>query len=90
MNIDVPKYTGNGFEFVWDTGYSIRCLIKDESAIIEANAEGLRSLARHLLELSQESVPEYCHFHLDVYNALEDDSSELIIVKKINKDTRDG
>ncbi len=68
-------------------GYFIRCSIQDDSVIIEANAEGLKSLARHLLELSQESVPEYCHIHLDAYNALEADSTELIIVKKTEGDS---
>ncbi len=81
MYIDVPKYDENGFKFVWNEGYFIQCSIKDETTIIKANAEGLISLARHLLELSQENVPLKNHFHLDKYNSLEDDSTELIIIK---------
>lgn len=49
---------------------------------IEANKEGLISLARHILELAQEDVPEFEHIHLDEYNSLEDNSAELTIVKR--------
>lgn len=81
MYIDVPKYGEDGFKFVWDDGYIIQCSIKDGSTIIKANTQGLISLARHMLELSQETVPPNHHFHLDMYNSLEDDSTELIIIK---------
>ncbi len=82
MDIYVPEYTENGFVFVWEEGFSIRCSITDYGIRIEANREGLVSLARHILELSQEKVPEFEHIHLDKYNSLEDNSAELIIVKK--------
>lgn len=82
MNINVPLYDKEGFHFVWEDGFSIRCSINENSVWLEANREGLISLARHLLELSQETVPEYGHIHLDEYNSLEDTSTELIIIKK--------
>ena len=82
MNINVPVYNEKGFSFVWEEGFSIKCSIHNTSVCIEANKEGLISLARHLLELAQENVPEFEHFHLDKYNSLEDNSTELIIVKR--------
>lgn len=82
MNINVPLYDKEGFHFVWEDGFSIRCSINENSVWLEANREGLISLARHLLELSQETVPEYGHIHLDEYNSLEDASTGLIIIKK--------
>ena len=82
MNSNVPLYDEEGFHFVWEDGFSIRCSINENSVWLEANREGLISLARHLLELSQETVPEYGHIHLDEYNSLEDASIELIIIKK--------
>mgnify|MGYP006403339343 CR=1 FL=1 len=82
MNIYVPVYNENGFKFVWEDGFSIKCSINDSVVSIEANKEGLVSLARHMLELAQENVPEFEHFHLDKCNSLEDDSVELIIVRK--------
>lgn len=82
MNIDVPAYDEKGFLFVWDEGFSIKCSINDTSVCIEANREGLISLARHILELAQDNVPEFEHIHLDEYNSLDDNSAELIIVRK--------
>lgn len=84
MDIFVPPYDGNSFSFVWEEDFSIKCSIDNDSVIIEANKSGLISLARHLLELAQESVPEFHHFHLDEYNSLEENSAELIVVKRNN------
>ena len=82
MNIIVPEYSENGLSFLWEEGFSIKCSIDNTSVKIEANQAGLISLARHLLELAQENVPEFEHIHLDEYNSLDDNSAELIIVKK--------
>ena len=82
MNIFVPTYGENGMTFVWEDGFSIKCSIDNEAVRIEANKEGLISLARHLLELAQEEVPEFEHIHFDEYNSLDDNSVELIIVKR--------
>ncbi len=81
MYISVPVYSENGFSFIWEEGFSIRCSINNNCTSIEANKQGLISLARHLLVLAQEEVPQFTHFHLDEYNSLEDDSSELIFVR---------
>lgn len=48
---------------------------------MEANREGLISLARHILLLAQDDVPNGSHFHLDEFNSLENGSLELIISK---------
>ena len=82
MDIFVPAYDGENFSFVWEDDFSIKCSIDDNNVLIEANKGGLISLARHLLELSQETVPEFKHIHLDEYNSLENNSAELIIVKR--------
>lgn len=82
MNIFVPKYGENGMAFVWEEGFSIKCSIDTNAVKIEANKEGLISLARHLLELAQDDVPECVHMHFDEYNSLDYYSAELIIVKR--------
>ena len=82
MDIFVPTYDGEKFSFVWEEDFSIKCSIDNNSVIIEANKGGLISLARHLLELAQENVPEFQHIHHDEYNSLDSNSAELIVVKK--------
>jgi len=66
-------------KFEWENGFKIEVIIENDTVRIVANKEGLISLARHLVTLSQE---EYCkgnHFHLDSSNSLEVSSKELII-----------
>ena len=83
MDIKVPKYCENGLKFIWEDGFQIKCSVDEEKNVcIEANPAGLISLARHLLMLAQNEVPENEHFHLDEYNSLESGSAELVIVKK--------
>lgn len=81
MEVSIPQYKGY-FVFDWMEKFEISCSIDSSCVRIEANKEGLISLARHLLELAQDDVPQYVHFHLDDSNSLDDGSAELIISKR--------
>ena len=65
--------------FNWVDGFEITVRIDNGTAVISANREGLISLANHLKSLAEE--PSGNHIHLDVYNSLEEGSSELIFEK---------
>ncbi len=80
IKISIPEYD-NGVECVWEENFKIKTSAPFDTLTIEANREGLISLARHLLHLAQDDVPNGSHFHLDEYNSLEDGSLELIISK---------
>lgn len=80
IKISIPEYD-NGLEFVWEENFKIKTSAPFGTLTIEANREGLISLARHILHLAQDDVPSGCHIHLDEYNALEEGSLELIISK---------
>lgn len=64
----------------WEDGFCIRCRIDSGAVLLSANREGLRSLAKLLNALAEEAPGS--HVHLDAYNALEEDSTELIVEKK--------
>lgn len=83
IKINIPEYD-DAFELVWDDNFAIRTSTEYDAITIEANRAGLLSLARHLLLLAQEDVPNGSHFHLDAFNSLEDNSVELIISKNEN------
>lgn len=79
IEIDIHEYMREeGLVLDWENNFSIRVLGGDE-IIIKANSAGLTSLARHLLTLAQEDVPNGSHIHLDEYNSLEEKSVDLII-----------
>ena len=64
----------------WEDGFTIEVKVEtDDTVVISANREGLLSLARQLTALANESIG--CHIHYDVYNSLEDGSSDMIIQK---------
>ena len=64
-------------ELNWVDGFEINVHIEGDAAVISANREGVLSLANHMKRLAEE--PPGSHIHLDVYNSLEDGSSELIL-----------
>ena len=64
-------------ELNWVDGFKINVRIENGAAVISANKGGLLSLANHLKSLAEE--PPGTHIHLDAYNSLEEDSSELIL-----------
>jgi hypothetical protein len=83
ITLNVPKYSlDQGFKFDWEPGFEIESSIENGTIKIIANKAGLISLARHLLNLSQDEIPAGYHLHFDEVNALEDGSSEFIIEKK--------
>ena len=81
IKINIPEYD-HSLEFVWEDNFKIKTSMECDVITIEANSEGLLSLARHLILLSQKEVPSGSHYHLDEFNSLEDNSVELIISKK--------
>jgi len=83
IKIEIPEYNPErGFEYKWENGFAIKTRINEEVIKITANREGLISLANHLLNLAQDNIPAGYHLHFDKYNALEEDSIELIIEKE--------
>ncbi len=80
--IEVPEYIKEkGLRFVWEQGYTIQTNLETNTIVLSANAEGLISLARHMLMLAQTEIPPGSHVHLDDSNSLEDGSCEFVITK---------
>lgn len=81
IQISVPEYN-DCLQLEWEYDFKIKVSNQSDTLKIEANKGGLVSLARHLLLLAQEDVPNGSHIHLDEFNSLEDNSIELILSKK--------
>ena len=82
--ITVPDYSPEkGLRCELEDDYRISVDIGDDlSVCIAANKAGLIALAKLMLTLSSDNVPDGVHMHLDTMNgALEDNSYELIICK---------
>ena len=83
VTISVPDYSPEtGLVCEFEDEYRIRVEVQeDRSVCIRADKGGLISLARLLLTMSSDLVPDGAHMHLDPYSALEDGSREIIIAK---------
>lgn len=64
-------------EIEWLDGFEISVRIDGGTAVISANREGLRSLAKQLAALAE--APPGSNIHYDSYDALEDGSAEMIV-----------
>ncbi len=65
--------------FSWDENARINVRSLGAEIVIEANAAGLRTLARHLLTLAEDGTPDGSHLHLEDSNGLEEGSVALIL-----------
>ncbi|UPT67438.1 MAG: hypothetical protein M0D57_01765 [Sphingobacteriales bacterium JAD_PAG50586_3] len=83
LMLEIPEYSLEvGFKHSWEDGFKISFENNEGQVVIKANREGLISLAKQLLTLSEENVPTGTHFHLDEHNSLEQGSIELIIERE--------
>ena len=63
----------------WVEGFEIKAAAENGEIVISANREGMLSLAKHFIALA-DGVPGD-HIHYDVYNSLEEGSTEMLIVR---------
>ncbi|MFD7292033.1 hypothetical protein ACFV9W_02005 [Streptomyces sp. NPDC059897] len=65
--------------FTWEEGARIEVRNLGSTVVVEANAEGRRTLAGHLLALAKNGVPDGSHLHLEDGNGLAEGSVELVL-----------
>ena len=72
--IEFPDFVpGYGIQYHWVGNSQISISFDEDTVVIKANKDGLLSLANHLLNLSQDSVPKNYHIHFDDLNVHFDD-----------------
>lgn len=82
LQIEISNYSKeSGFQYDWCKGFQINTLLDNNTFVLSANKEGLESLAKQLLLLSQMEVPTHLHLHYDDYNCLEEGSIPFVIEK---------
>lgn len=82
LQIEIPDYLPNeGFNHEWCKDFQIKTSFERNVFVIKANKEGLISLAKQLLQLAQDDVPNGYHLHYDEFNSLENDSPDFVIEK---------
>ncbi|HRI02507.1 MAG TPA: hypothetical protein PLL77_02080 [Pyrinomonadaceae bacterium] len=83
VTLKIPEYDRyEGVRTSWVDGFRISVSQDNGDIVIAANAEGLQTLAAHLLTLAQSGMPIGNHLHYDPDAGLEDDSLQLIFIRK--------
>ncbi|MDH4226933.1 MAG: hypothetical protein OEV59_04150 [Deltaproteobacteria bacterium] len=59
----------------------VKFSVSNNECTISANREGLLSLAKSLIKLADNNVPEGAHYHLDAGVFLEESSVDVVIEK---------
>ena len=68
----------------WDEDAVLRAEVwesPEKTVVISGNPSGLMSLARHLLTLAQDAVPDGRHFDFDTYSGWLEDGSTAIRIE---------
>lgn len=77
----IINITNKPFRYVWCENFKISTSFNNDTFVVKANKEGLESLGKQLIQLSQDDIPVGFHLHYDEYNSLEDESISLVIEK---------
>ena len=89
--ISIPAHSETGLRFTWGANCRLRVLLLGtEEVVIEGNAEGLETLARHLLTLAQPDVPSGMHLHLEDSFGLMTGSLNLVLEREDDLEDSNG
>ena len=80
--VQVPRFDGESLRLEWTENYRLWVRLTGDEVVIQGNAAGLETLARHLLTLAQDRVTSGSHLHLEDSNGLEQGSASLVLERE--------
>ena len=84
VTLDIPNYDGNGIDVVWENGSKYVINIADNNVVISANKGALVSIAKQMLYMAYNNLPNGSHIHYDsFFTKMNEDEYELVIEKKV-------
>ena len=78
--IELPDYDGNGIDVIWDENSKCRITVYDGEVGLSANREGLIAIAKQMLYMAYNDLPEGSHIHYDSFFTKQE-GKELLIEK---------
>ena len=83
VTLDIPNYDGNGIDVVWETGSKYAISIADNNVVISANKNALVSIAKQMLYMAYNNLPNGSHIHYDsFFTKMNEEEYELVIEKE--------
>lgn len=81
--LDIPNYDGDSLDVVWENGSKYAINIDDNNVVISANKGALVSMAKQMLYMAYNDIPEGSHVHYDSFFTKINEEFELVIEKGI-------
>lgn len=83
VNIEIPDYEYDGLDVIWEDNAHYKLFIYKQSVHLVANTEGLMSLAKQMIYLAVNDVPEGSHVHFDkFFTKMNDLPIEFVVAKE--------
>lgn len=83
VEIEIPEYDAiKGLKIVWEKNFEIRTINMGNDFIIEANKEGLISLAKQMLSIAYNDLFSGFHIHYEEATCLDKGSASFVIELK--------
>ena len=83
ITLDIPDYDGDSVDVVWENGSKYAINIVDNNVVISANKGALVSMAKQMLYMAYNDIPEGSHVHYDSFFTKINEEYELVIEKDI-------
>ena len=65
LTLELPDYDGKWLDVIWEDEAELEVKSTPDEVVLQANREGLISLAEQLLYLAHHELPRGSHIHLD-------------------------
>ncbi|MGG1554731.1 Imm32 family immunity protein [Paenibacillus ferrarius] len=83
LEIDIPEYDpAKGLKVIWENNFEIKAIKMGDDFVIEANKEGLISLAKQMLSIAYNDLFSGFHIHYEESTCLEKGSASFVIELK--------
>ena len=69
LTVELPDYDGQWLDVIWEDGAELEVRYDPGEVVLEANREGLISLAEQMLYLAHHELPRGSHIHFDDWMA---------------------
>lgn len=67
VKLSIPDYDGNAMDVIWEKGAEYSISIDENGVILTANKQGMLSLAKQMIYMAYNNLPDGSHVHLDSF-----------------------
>ena len=82
ITLEIPDYDGNALDVIWEDNANYTAEVSEQDVIIKGNRQALTSIAKQMIYMAYNDLPEGSHIHYDEFFTQTKGSYEIIIEKE--------